>query len=82
MRRFAPDSEILHVRETAEKHVLVDKTRLQTLGIGGAACCRLPDVVVYSASRKRLFLIDAVTSLPALAPQRLQDLRRLKNAWK
>lgn len=75
--RFAPGAHLLYLGDTAKKDLLVDEVRLGKLGIPITDHDKLPDVVVYDASKNWLFLIEAVTSHGPVSPSRMVDLEKM-----
>ena len=75
--RFAPGVHLLYLGDTAKKDLLVDRVRLSGLGIPITDHDKLPDVVLYDAIRKWLFLIEAVTSHGPVSPTRVVDLEAM-----
>ena len=75
--RFAPGAHLLYLGDTAKKDLLVDRDRLSGLGIRITDHDKLPDVVLYDATRKWLFLVEAVTSHGPVSPTRMVDLEAM-----
>ena len=75
--RFAPGAHLLYLGDTAKKDLFVDEVRLGELGISITDHDKLPDVVVYDASRNWLFLIEAVTSHGPVSPSRMVDFENM-----
>ena len=75
--RFAPGAHLLYLGDTAKKNLLVDRARLSGLGIPITDHDKLPDVVLYDAIRKWLFLVEAVTSHGPVSPTRMVDLEAM-----
>ena len=75
--RFAPSAHLLYLGDTAKKDLLVDRDRLSGLGIRITDHDKLPDVVLYDATRKWLFLVEAVTSHGPVSPTRMVDLEAM-----
>ena len=72
--RFAPGAHLLYLGDTAKKDLFVDSARLGELGIPVTDHDKLPDVVLYDAERKWIFLVEAVTSHGPVSPSRVVDL--------
>jgi type II restriction enzyme len=72
--RFAKDSALLYLGDTAKKNLHVDTKTLKILGIPIDQHSKLPDVVIYDAHRNWLFLIEAVTSHGPITPKRILEL--------
>jgi len=73
-QRFAPDSSVLYLGDTAEKRLIVALDKLSDLKIPEMNHDKLPDVVLYDAGRNWLFLIEAVTSHGPVSPKRQAEL--------
>ena len=80
--RFAPDSELLYVGDTAKKDLYMDAKGLEKLGIPINQHSKLPDVVLFDRKRKWLFLIEAVTSHGPISPKRIIELEKMLNKCK
>lgn len=78
--RFANGGTLLYLGDTAKKDLYVDEKTLKELGIPIDQHSKLPDVVIYDATRNWLFLIEAVTSHGPVSPKRIVELEEfLKN---
>lgn len=78
--RFAPESVVVYLGDTAEKRLLIDTQLLRELKIPKMKHDKLPDVVLYHRSRNWLFLIEAVTSHGPVSAKRHAELEAmLKN---
>ena len=75
--RFAPGARLLYVGDTAKKDLYLDRNGLAELGIPITDHGKIPDVVLYDAERRWLFLIEAVTSHGPMSPTRIIDLEDL-----
>jgi type II restriction enzyme len=80
--RFAPGSKLLYVGDTAKKNLYIDLKSLNTLGIPINEHSKLPDVVLYDAKRKWLFLVEAVTSHGPVSPKRIVELEKMLKNYK
>lgn len=79
--RFAPGSRLLYIGDTAKKSVIMDTETLSGLGLSTSDHDKLPDVVLWDAKRKWLFLVEAVTSHGPMSPKRVFELEeRLKGS--
>jgi hypothetical protein len=77
VEEFAPrfaNGKLLYLGDAAKKDLLVDEKGLKDLGIPIDQHSKLPDIVIYDAKRKWLFLIEAVTSHGPISPKRLLEL--------
>jgi len=75
--RFAPESELLYVGDTAKKDLYMDTKGLEKLGISIDQHSKLPDVILFDKKRNWLFLIEAVTSHGPVSPKRIIELEKL-----
>jgi len=73
--RFPPGAVVLYVGDTALKHVVLEAEELARLSIRVTEHEKLPDVIMYSAKDRWLFLVEAVTSHGPMTPLRLRQLR-------
>lgn len=85
--RFIGDSGvILYIGDTAKsrneggKLMILEKEQLKAIGISPMSHEKLPDLVAYDKKRKRVFLIEAVTSHGPISPKRYIEMEKiLKN---
>lgn len=77
MPRFARDSVILYVGDTARKMLHIDKLTLGGIGFPMTQHDKLPDVVLYDKSKRTLTLVEAVTSHGPISPKRHHELEKL-----
>lgn len=73
--RFAPRSRLVYLGDTADKDLFVDEEALASIGFKLGQHEKLPDVVLFDSDKKRLFLIEAVTSHGPMSATRLYQLR-------
>lgn len=78
--RFAPGARLLYLGDTARKRLVFDGHRLAKLGIPLAAHGKLPDIVLHDGKRRRLLLIEAVTSHGPMSRKRVAELERIVSA--
>jgi hypothetical protein len=72
--RFAPGATVLYVGDTAKKHVIFESEQLARMGIPITEHDKLPDVVLYDAKKRWLFMIEAVTSHGPVSPKRHREI--------
>jgi type II restriction enzyme len=72
--RFAKGSILLYLGDTEKKNLHIDKKKLKSIGIPITEHSKLPDVVIYDASKNWLYLIEAVTSHGPMSPKRIVEL--------
>ena len=77
---------ILYIGDTAKsrneggKFMVLEKKQLKALGIPTILHEKLSDLIVYDKKRKRIFLIEAVTSHGPISPKRYIEIEKiLKN---
>ncbi|GAB4545121.1 MAG: BsuBI/PstI family type II restriction endonuclease [Anaerolineae bacterium] len=75
--RYAPGAQLLYLGDTANKSLLMDEVALRGLNLTLASHDKLPDVILFDADRKWLFLIEAVTSHGPVTPKRRLELDTL-----
>lgn len=73
---FAHGSELVYVGDTADKLLYLNTTVIAGLGIE-LNHDKLPDVVLYDAERRWVYLIEAVTSHGPMTPKRVFELREM-----
>jgi hypothetical protein len=78
------EPKLLYIGDTASsrgreggKHLHVEKSELESLGIPPMSHGKLPDVVIYEETREWLFLIEAVTSHGPVSPKRHLELENI-----
>ena len=72
--RFAPGSALLYLGDAANKLLHLDREKLTQLGVSLTEHDKLPDVVLYTEERNRLFLVEAVTSHGPVTPKRVEEM--------
>lgn len=75
--RFASDSVLLYIGDTAKKNLFKESKQLKDLGIPVTEHDKLPDVILYDSKRNWLFLIEAVTSHGPMNPKRIFELEEM-----
>ena len=75
--RFAPGAVLAYLGDTARKILHLDHTMLLDLGLVVDSHEKLPDVILYHAKSKRLFLVEAVTSHGPISPKRHLELSQM-----
>lgn len=74
--RFAPNSKLLYLGDTAHKTLILDEEGFKSLGVTVSSHDKLPDVVLYDQDRNWLFLIEAVTSHGPVSRKRYIELEQ------
>lgn len=80
--RFAPGAKLIYLGDTAKKTLVLDKEIFKKLGISVSEHGKFPDVVLYDAKKKWLFLIEAVTTHGPISPKRQLELEKLFEKYK
>ena len=75
--RFAQGSVLLYLGDTENKDIILNKDKLESLGIPINEHSKLPDVVIFDESKNWLYLIEAVTSHGPMSPKRMFELEKL-----
>jgi adenine-specific DNA-methyltransferase len=75
--RFAPGAKLLYLGDTAKKHVVLAADDLAKLNIGLTEHNKLPDIVLYDADKKWLFLIEAATTHGPVNPKRHAEIEAM-----
>ena len=75
--RFAPGASVLYLGDTANKSLLVDEDTCRELNIPLTRHDKLPDVILYDAARRWLYLVEAVTSHGPVTPKRRVELEMM-----
>lgn len=78
--RFAPGARLLYLGDTAKKHVVYATAELKELSIGITEHDKLPDIVLYDAKKRWLFLIEAVTTHGPVNPKRHAEIENMLSA--
>ncbi len=75
--RFAGGAQVLYLGDTAKKNLVMEKGRLEELGIIINEHDKLPDVILFNPNKGWLFLIEAVTSHGPMNPKRVMELEKI-----
>ncbi len=75
--RFAPDGLVLCITDVGSKFVHLEAEKLARLGIVLDPADNIPNVIVHSAAKNRLLLIEAVTSAGPVDSKRRKELKDL-----
>ena len=75
--RFAPGAEVLYMGDTANKHVIFQKSVMESLHIPLTQHDKLPDIVLYHKGKNWLFLVEAVTTHGPVSPKRHIELEKM-----
>jgi len=74
---FTPGADVLYLGDTESKFAHFDRERLASLGVQIEEHGKMPDVVVYHATRGWLILFEAVTSHGPIDAKRQLELEEL-----
>jgi len=75
--RFVPNSELIYVGDTGDKHGYFDTELLNKLSVKLDNHGKMPDVVIYDTTRNWLILIESVTSHGPVDSKRHSELATL-----
>ena len=75
--RFVPGGDLIYVGDTGEKIGYFDVDMLRKLGVEVDTHGKMPDVVIYSAEKDWLLLIESVTSHGPVDGKRHAELSKL-----
>lgn len=75
--RFAPGAECLYVGDTTKRDMVKNEAMLAKLGFEISLHDKMPDVVLYDATRDWLFFIESVTSVGPVDNKRMVELATL-----
>jgi hypothetical protein len=75
--RFAPGAQVLYLGDTAKKDFLLNVEVLKQMGVPMDNHSKLPDLVIYDAKKRWLYLIEVVTSHGPMSPKRMVELEKL-----
>jgi hypothetical protein len=59
---FAPGGVVMYIGDTQKRFVYFKTAQLASLGVNWDSAAKMPDVIVHHSTKKRLLLIEAVTS--------------------
>jgi type II restriction enzyme len=74
---FVPGAKLLYFGRTANNMLMIDKEAFAKLGLSTLASEIFPDVILYDAKKKWLFLIEAVAVKDFISPERRLELENL-----
>lgn len=75
--RFLATPQVLYFGDTAKKRLVLDTASFILLNVNVTDHDKLPDIVLLDATKKWLFLIEAVTSHGPMNPKRVFELRKM-----
>ena len=75
--RFAQAARILYFGDTANKSLYLNKKLVEDLRLGISEHDKLPDIILYDSRRKRIFLIEVVTSHGPMSAKRVIELKKI-----
>jgi len=75
--RYGYSAEVLYVGDAANKFLLCETERLAALQLPEPKHGKLPDIIAYSESKKRLYIVEAVHSSGSISAKRLFELKEL-----
>lgn len=80
--RYGYGANVLYVGDTSRKYLHLDEKKLRELAFFELSHQELPDIISYSASKKWIFLIEAVHSSGPIDEVRLLQLKKLTESCK
>lgn len=80
--RFGYGAEILYIGDAADRFLYKKEDKLKKLNFFEMSHGELPDIVAYSASKKWLFLIEAVHASGTVSKMRYLELKKLTQKCK
>jgi type II restriction enzyme len=77
--RFAHNSKLLYIGDTADKYIYLNHELLESIGIPISKNdkLQLPDILLYDEKKNWLFLIEAVTTHGAIDQKRVNQLEEM-----
>lgn len=75
--RFAPNSQCIYLGDTIKKNLIKNDSLLKKIGFAITQHDKMPDVILYDNKNHWLYFIEAVTSVGAMTPNRLYDIRKM-----
>ncbi len=75
--RFAQAARILYFGNTANKSLYLNKKLVEDLNLSISEHDKLPDIILYDTKRKRIFLIEVVTSHGPMSAKRTIELKKM-----
>ena len=75
--RFIHKPKVLYIGDTAKKNLYINNKELLKFGVSLTKHGKLPDVIIYDAEKKCLFLIEAVASHGPMNPKRIFELGKM-----
>lgn len=75
--RFCPNAQCLYVGDTINKDMVLNSPALHELGFIISQHDKMPDVVLYSPTKKWIFFVEAVTSVGPMSPKRILELNEM-----
>jgi len=80
--RFAHNSQVVYVGDTAQKSLYTNTQLLDALSIQLSPHNKLPDILLYNSEKNWLFLIEAVSSGGPMSQKRINELNHLLEGCK
>ena len=80
--KFAPDSKCLYLGDTIDRDLIYNKEKMESLGFSISVHDKMPDIVLYSEKKDRLYFIEAVNSGGAMTPQRVKNIEKMTSLVK
>ena len=75
--RFAPNTKMLYLGDTAKKTIVFEKELLAKLRVPVSEHGKFADIILYDKKKNWLFLIEAVTAHGPVSPKRHVEMEKL-----
>ena len=75
--RFVPNAECLYVGDIIEKDLVKNIEKMAALGFEITIYDKMPDVVLYRKDKEWVYLVEAVTSIETLNPERMREIVKM-----
>ena len=75
--RFVPNAECLYIGDIIEKDLVKNIEKMAALGFEITIYDKMPDVVLYRKDKEWVYLVEAVTSIETLNPERMREIVKM-----
>nr|WP_242349615.1 BsuBI/PstI family type II restriction endonuclease [Mucispirillum schaedleri] len=75
--RFTPKSECIYVGDTIKKDLIKKTEKLNLLRFSISLHDKLPDIILYSEEKNRIYFIESVTSVGPIEPKRIKEIESM-----
>lgn len=80
--RFAHGADLLYLGDTENKEIIFDKDAFKKLGLVFKDNGKLPDLILFQADKRWLYLIEVVTSHGPISQKRVIELKKIFDVTK